>query len=116
MLAPTPCADPQCHATAVREGRCQDHQRPRWQGTTRKQRLPKDWTTRRLVVLKRDKGVCYLCGQPGADRVDHIVPGDNHSLTNLAAVHDAVEPHCHRYKSSQEGHEAQQGNRVRRRH
>jgi 5-methylcytosine-specific restriction endonuclease McrA len=56
--------------------------------------------------MTRDRGVCYLCGEPGADTVDHIVPGDDHSLPNLAAVHDRVAPHCHRAKSSREGTDA----------
>lgn len=115
VLAPTPCLEADCKDHAVRYGRCQTHQRPAWYGSTRKARLPKDWTTRRLIVLKRDKGICYVCGDPGADTVDHIVPGDNHELTNLAAIHDKTPPHCHRYKSSTEGHQAQAGTRTRRR-
>jgi 5-methylcytosine-specific restriction protein A len=67
------------------------------------------------VVLKRDRGVCYLCGKPGADRVDHVIPNDDHSLENLKAVHDAVAPHCHRFKSSQEGTKALLGNRIKKR-
>lgn len=38
--------------------------------------------------------------------MDHINPGDDHSDGNLAAVHDAVAPHCHRKKSSAEGNAA----------
>lgn len=55
---------------------------------------------------KNPQHVCHLCGQPGGDRVDHKVPGDDHSLGNLDWVHDAVSPHCHRFKSSREGVEA----------
>jgi 5-methylcytosine-specific restriction enzyme A len=77
--------------------------------------LPSDWNTRRLVVLKRDKGICYICGNEGADAVDHVVASDNHHLDNLKAIHDKVPPHCHRKKSSQEGLEALRGNRVKRR-
>lgn len=113
MLAPTPCLEPKCQDHATYQGRCEQHQRPKWQGSTRRTRLPNDWRTRRLVVLKRDKGICYICGNEGADTVDHIKPGDDHSLTNLAAVHDRVPPHCHRAKSSKEGNEAQAGNRIR---
>ena len=112
MLAPTPCIEDNCPNKAIRGGRCSSHQRP-WVGSTRKSRLPSDWSTRRLIVLKRDKGVCYLCGQEGADTVDHVEAGDNHDLSNLKAVHDHATPHCHRYKSSQEGHEAKAAARVR---
>ena len=114
MLAPTPCAEPKCVALAVNRGKCLEHQ-VHWQGSTRAARLPKDWRTRREVVLRRDKGICYLCGQSGADTVDHIVPGDDHSLPNLASVHDRIAPHCHRLKSSNEGNEAIKNNRIKRR-
>lgn len=116
MLAPTPCAQTGCHQLATHRGKCDEHKAKPWQGSTRKERLPQDWNTRRNIVLKRDNNVCYLCGQPGADTVDHIEPGDNHDLTNLAAVHDRVEPHCHRTKTAYEGIKAQQGNRIKRRH
>lgn len=115
MRAPTPCLDAQCNETATYEGRCEKHQRPPWQGSWRKQTLPKDWNTRRLIVLRRDQGTCYLCGGEGADTVDHVIPGDNHSLENLKAVHDRTPPHCHRYKTTKEAHDAQRGMRTKRR-
>ena len=64
-------------------------------------------------MLKRDKGICHLCGEPGADTVDHIKQGDDHGLDNLAPVHDRIAPHCHRAKSSAEGHAAKAANQVR---
>lgn len=112
MLAPTPCIETDCPDKTFKGGRCIQHQRP-WAGSTRKSRLPSDWSTRRLIVLKRDNGICYLCGGAGADTVDHVEVGDNHSLSNLAAVHDHVAPHCHRSKSSKEGHEAKASMRPR---
>lgn len=115
MLAPTPCLDG-CGNPATYMGRCQQHQRPRWQGSNRKQRLPKDWATRRTIVLRRDRGICYLCGEPGADTIDHIIAGDDHNLTNLAPVHDRTSPHCHRYKTSVEAHNAKAGNKAKRKH
>ena len=110
--APTPCIEAQCFNEAVYQGRCDTHKQ-QWIGSTRKERLPKDWNTRRAIVLKRDKGVCYLCGGGGADTVDHIEAGDNHSLENLKAVHDRTPPHCHRYKTSLEANQAQKLNRIR---
>lgn len=112
MLAPTPCLEPGCPSLSEHKGRCRTHQPKAFVTSTRKQRLPSDWRTRRLIVLKRDNGICYLCGQPGADTVDHVEPGDNHNLDNLKAVHDRVEPHCHRYKTSQEGNTAKAGNAI----
>lgn len=78
-----------------------------WTNSTRKGRLPVDWPQLRKIVFARDGKICHLCGQDGADRVDHIVPGDNHDPLNLAPVHDFAPPHCHRRKSSLEGHAAQ---------
>lgn len=25
-------------------------------------------------ILRRDNGICHLCGQPGADTADHLIP------------------------------------------
>lgn len=74
-----------------------------WQGSDRSSRLPSNWTALKAEVYRTKGRRCHLCGKPGADTVDHIMPGDDHSLSNLAPVHDAVWPHCHRSKSSAEG-------------
>jgi HNH endonuclease len=59
--------------------------------------MPKDpmlnghrWRQLRKLILLRDEGRCWLCGESGADTVDHIVPrslGGTNALTNLAAAH-----------------------------
>lgn len=79
-----------------------------WADSNRRQHLPTDWDTRRRRILHRDRHICWICGQPGADAVDHITPGDNHTDTNLAAIHQDVAPYCHRTKSSKEGVMARQ--------
>jgi len=76
-----------------------------WESSDRKARLPSDWSTRRVRVLRRDGYKCQardslgvLCGAP-ANQADHIEPGDDHSLENLRAL-------CrwhHARKSSAEG-------------
>lgn len=41
-------------------------------------------------ILRRDGGICHLCGQPGADTADHLVPvaqGGTHTPSNLRAAH-----------------------------
>lgn len=41
-------------------------------------------------VLRRDGGLCHLCGRPEADTADHITPwsqGGTDALTNLASAH-----------------------------
>jgi 5-methylcytosine-specific restriction endonuclease McrA len=41
-------------------------------------------------ILRRDGGICHLCGQPGAETADHLVPvdhGGSDAHPNLAAAH-----------------------------
>jgi 5-methylcytosine-specific restriction endonuclease McrA len=43
-------------------------------------------------VIARDRGVCYLCGQAGADQADHVVEladGGADTLENMRATHEA---------------------------
>lgn len=60
-----------------------------WAGSTRKERLPKDWEQRRATVRDRAGGRCQApmrdgsrCPEFGTD-CDHIIRGDNHALSNL---------------------------------
>lgn len=79
---------------------------PGWQGSNRRQELPKNWSAIRARVLKRDGGQCVArhpdtgvrCDEPATD-VDHIKPGDYHNESNLRSL-------CgwhHKKKSSSEG-------------
>lgn len=52
------------------------------------------WSERVVpYVLRRDHGVCHLCGHPGADTADHILPRSLHpevapfDTSNLKAAH-----------------------------
>lgn len=48
------------------------------------------WRRTVAYVLRRDHGICWLCGQPGADSADHIQPrahGGTDRPSNLRAVH-----------------------------
>lgn len=86
-----------------------------WEGSTRRQRLPKDWARIRRRIIRRDAGVCTWrysdgrqCELPGTD-VDHITPGDDHRDENLRLL-------CtwhHARKSSSEGGTAAATTRVR---
>ncbi|GGY88412.1 HNH endonuclease [Streptomyces nitrosporeus] len=76
-----------------------------WEGSTRRQRLPKNWPAIRRRVIRRDEGRCTAlysdgrrCELPGTD-VDHIVPGDDHREANLRLLC----PWHHQRKSSAEG-------------
>ncbi|AJC53983.1 HNH endonuclease [Streptomyces sp. 769] len=98
------CLEAGCPKVTVHSGRCIDHHEPRkpWQRTSaRNLSRPSDWRTRRKQCLMRDRWTCYLCGAPGADEADHLVPvsrGGSHELDNLRAVHKG----CHRLKTMRE--------------
>ena len=90
-----------------------------WIGSTRRARLPADWSRRRSRVLRRDGYQCTAtddngerqrCEEPATD-VDHIEPGDDHSDANLTAL-------CgwhHARKSAREGGQAASARRIPRR-
>ena len=77
-----------------------------WGTSDRRSRLPGNWfSSIRPAVLKRDGYRCQLklAGCLGkATDVDHIKPGDDHSMTNLQAACKT----CHQQKSSDEGNRA----------
>jgi 5-methylcytosine-specific restriction protein A len=73
----------------------------KWASSTRAARLPRDWHARKAAVRKRDGDRCWVCGGYGADQIDHKVRGDDHSLANLAPIHNVP---CHQRKSQQEAH------------
>jgi 5-methylcytosine-specific restriction enzyme A len=50
-------------------------------------------------VLDRDRHRCVVCGATARLEVDHIEPGDDHSLANLRTVCTR----CHLRKSAAEG-------------
>ena len=84
MRAATVCQEPGCGEPAVRRGRCAGHQPvPDWSGSRRWRRLV-------AAVVRRDRGVCQLCGRAGATSADHVVrrrDGGADELDNLRAVH-----------------------------
>lgn len=82
---------------------------PQWAGSDRRERLPSNWAVVRKRVLRRDDNRCtdrnpdtgLRCAEVATD-VDHVVPGDDHSMSNLTSL-------CgwhHSRKSSREGHAA----------
>lgn len=109
------CLQAGCKKVASKNHRCDDHQLPAFSTNYRTERLPDNWAQLRETVLRRDKGVCYLCGEYGADAVDHIENNDNNELSNLKAVHHNVRNsqglQCHRQKTSWEGWKGKQQKR-----
>ena len=67
--------------------------------------MAKTWSGRaaqqaRTYVLKRDAGICWICGHPGADTLDHIKPRSTHpeltwEPTNWKAAHGQAQPQHH---------------------
>lgn len=84
---------------------CPAHKPKPWATSRRREHLTVTGTAerkRREKILKRDMGICYVCDQPGADQVDHVVPlseGGADEEHNLASIH--AEP-CHREKTAAE--------------
>ena len=61
-----------------------------WRSSTRRARLPKDWRRIRRQVFERDGWRCTVISDGArciefATDVDHVVPGDDHHLSNLRA-------------------------------
>ena len=83
-----------------------------WSGSTRRARLPSDWPKRRARVKARAKGMCEAkvhepeCSGEGAE-CDHIVHGDDHSLSNLQWLSGP----CHKAKTLAEAGDALRGRR-----
>lgn len=64
-----------------------------WESSNRSQRLPANWRKIRTHVLYRDDYACQVISPDTgvrclatANEVDHIIAGDDHSLTNLQAI------------------------------
>lgn len=104
-IIPPRCGESGCRRRSQGSGRCWEHQPKAYAHNYRKDRLPPRsvWEPLRQEVFQRWDWRCHLCGEQGADTIDHIVAGDNHDISNLAPVHDRNYPHCHRYKTALEG-------------
>lgn len=85
----------------------------RWHTSSRRDRLPGDWASRRARVLARDRYVCQVADESVcfgvATQVDHIVPGDDHRLANLQAICGP----CHQKKTLEERAPKREGKPVR---
>ena len=58
---------------------------------------------RRNRAILAVSDICHICGQPGADAVDHIVSlarGGSEDRSNLAPAHHRNPPHCNLVKGS----------------
>jgi 5-methylcytosine-specific restriction protein A len=80
---------------------CPVHPKVAWEGSTRRRRLPPDWERLRRRVLAHQP-ICNVCGDAVSLQVDHVVPGDDHSIENLQGICDP----CHKAKTQAEAIEA----------
>ena len=84
------CLEPGCPVllTLPAPRRCPEHEAVRARAHSRN--YGSAWQKLRPVILARDGGVCWRCGGPGADEVDHVVPlvhGGTSEPGNLRAAH-----------------------------
>lgn len=59
-------------------------------GTTTERGLGWHYQAKRRRILERDGYVCWICGGPGANSVDHVIPrarGGTDDDDNLRAAH-----------------------------
>ncbi|TAN59223.1 MAG: HNH endonuclease [Rhodospirillales bacterium] len=62
------------------------------------------WRKTALSVIWRDRGICHVCGKPGADTAHHVIEkrhSGSDDPSNLRAVHRSCHnrTHGHRGKS-----------------
>ena len=67
-------------------------------------RTGRPWQRIKARVIRRDHGICHICGGPDADSADHLTPvahgGALYDMANLAAVHHNTPPHCNRRRGA----------------
>jgi 5-methylcytosine-specific restriction protein A len=84
---------------------CPDHPKEAWKGSRRKERTNLSGSRqqkRARYVLDKHDTICHVCGHPGADEADHVIPlaEDGPDTTaNMRPIHS--EP-CHREKTAAE--------------
>lgn len=102
--ASKPCNTHGCHHLQP----CPTHPTKAWAGSTRRTKTGSgsQQQKRAAHVLHRDNGICHICGQPGANQADHIIPlaeGGIDHVRNMAAIHDKP---CHQQKTQAEAQRA----------
>ena len=69
------------------------------------------WRRLKAQIIRRDQGICHLCGRAGADSADHLTPeadnGPRWDPANLAAVHHNQWPRCNRIRGNRTIDQAQ---------
>lgn len=67
--------------------------------------MPRNGSTRKGRVenarILAASDICHICGKPGADAVDHVIPlalGGADHISNKKPAHHDVPPKCNRLK------------------
>ena len=95
------------HAACPNLEPCADHPTGPWAGSARDkgQRISGSRRQKRArYILNRDDTICHVCGNPGANEADHIVPlahGGADDVSNLRAIHGGPGS-CHERKTQSE--------------
>lgn len=103
MRAKKICSHPNCFELQP----CPEHKRKAWEGHKRNTKLS-GWEQQKrakYVLLKHDT-ICHVCGNPGANEADHVIPlgeGGADNSANMRPIHAVP---CHRDKTHAEAQRA----------
>lgn len=102
------CAEHGCaNLTAGSDSRCAEHTPEPWAGSAHRTRNRRGDAKRNRRIMRAHAGICHVCGQPGADQVDHVIPlaeGGDDAEHNLRPIHGGPGS-CHARKTSAEAAE-----------
>ena len=103
--APKICGEPGCPNFTP----CPEHTPKGWAGRQgrhgRMRSGSKEQRINRVVMLQHE-GICHVCGEPGADEIDHVIPlaeSGPDTFDNRRPIHAIP---CHRDKTQREAHRA----------
>lgn len=81
-----------------------DHATPYTPPPRRRNGSTRQWRTLRVRILQAND-TCWICGQPGADSIDHVTPvarGGSDNPSNLRPAHHNRPPFCNRIKGDRD--------------
>lgn len=110
MRAKKICSHPLCHELQP----CETHQRKPWEGSRRRDNTKLNgWQQQKRAkhVLTKHNTICHVCGQPGGNEADHVVPlaeGGADDESNMRPIHAVP---CHRDKTAAEASRSIRANR-----
>lgn len=111
----TVCSEPPCpELVPPGESFCSLHKPDPWPDA--RERRPREqgqsgWSEQKLhrEILREFKGICHVCGNPGSDEVDHVLPvteGGTSDRSNLRPIHSSP---CHDVKTKLESKKGKRG-------